>query len=540
MMIARTAPTQMPRPHPPILRRLRRRDPRVATRGAWTPGLARHLGLWVAILACATGATAQAQVRARGSVTPDLALEGVTVIDVATGARLPDHVVVVRAGKIAAVMPRRGWRPAPGTRVLPLRGRFVIPGLWDMHVEQALPLWQAAPPDSNAEFFHPLLLAHGVTGVRDVAGPMPVVRRWIAAIERGERVGPRIVYTGPKVGQGPVAAGAPATLANAADVEATIRALKAGGAIGAYLSELDPRLMPALARALQQAELPLEGPVPPAWSLDSLVRDGLRVIDHLGGILFATVADEARVRREHTVYVERPWWAQVGWKLGVMHRPEFALSLALPHQDDERARAVFSRLARDSVFQVPTLRLLGTLHRSADSLVRLPPEPFGLRAPRRPWNNYSAEPYPATHPMTQAFLRMRWSVGAMQRAGVPLLAGSDTPNLWAMPGASLHDELALLVGAGLTPLQAIQSATIRPAQYLRATDSLGTVAAGRVADLLVLEGDPTVSIANTRRISMVVVRGTVLDTAALAAMRERARVMAERISAWWRQHPEAR
>lgn len=484
------------------------------------------------------GVVRDAQAQAGGrSAAAEVALEGVTVIDVVSGARLPDQVVVVRDGRIAAVTPRRGWRASARTRVIALRGRYVIPGLWDMHVEEALPLWTAAPIDSNADFFHPLLLAYGVTGVRDVAGPMPVLRAWREAIARGERMGPRIVYTGPKLGQGAVASGAPDSLATERDVVAAVRALKDGGARGAYLSQLDPRLRPALAQALQQAGLPLEGPVPPAWSMEELVRDGLRVVDHLGGVLFATVANAARVRREHRVFVERPWWAEIGWKLGVMHRPEFALALAMPEQSDDSARALFSRLARDTVYQAPTLRLLGTLHRSADTLVRLPAEPFRLRPPPRPWNDFSAEPYPADHVMARAYARMRWSVAAMQRAGVPILAASDTPNLWAMPGASLHDELALLVGAGLTPLQALQSATITPARYLGATDSLGTVSPGRVADLVVLDGDPTAQIANTRRIAMVVVRGTPLDSAALAALHARGRTMAERITAWWRQRP---
>ncbi len=540
MMIARSAPTQMPRSLFPYSRRRLPSHSRAVRRGVALPRAVCRRVLAAAVLACSAAGPAQAQASPRGGVAADVALSGVTVIDVTTGVRLADHVVVLRGGRVVTVAPRQGWRAAPGTRVLTQRGRYVIPGLWDMHVEQALPLWQAAPVDSNAGYFHPLLLAHGVTGVRDVAGPMPVVRQWIAAIERGDGLGPRMVYTGPKLGQGAVAAGAPDTLATASDVVAAVRALKAGGARGAYLSDLDRRLMPALAAALRQEGLPLEGPVPPAWSLLEQLGHGLRVMDHLGGVLFATVANEARVRREHEVYVERPWWAQLGWKVGVMHRPDFPVALALPHQDDDSARAVFARLARDTVYQVPTLRLLGTLHRAADTLVRLPPEPYTLRAPRRPWNGYSAEPYPAEHPMARAFERMRWSVREMQRAGVPILAGSDTPNLWAMPGASLHDELALLVGAGLTPLQALQSATIRPAEYLRATDSLGTVAVGRVADLLVLEGDPTVDIANTRRIAMVVVRGTVLDAPALAALRARGAAMAGRISAWWRAHPEGR
>ena len=106
----------------------------------------------------------------------------------------------------------------------------------------------------------------------------------------------------------------------------------------------------------------------------------------------------------------------------------------------------------------------------------------------------------------------------MHRAGLAMLTGTDSPIAPSPPGVALHDELGLLVQAGLTPLAALRAATVEPARYFSATDSLGSVAAGKVADLLVLDADPTVEIRNARRIHVVLADGRVYDSAARSAM----------------------
>ena len=480
------------------------------------------------VLAQGNGVPGRASTRA--GVT---ALVGATVIDVVSGERRPDQVVVVSGGRIREVVPQKGWRAPRGATIVVVSGRFIIPGLWDMHVEQALPLWDRAPVDSNAAFFHPLFLAHGVTGVRDVAGSMSVVRGWRDAIERGERIGPRIVFTGPKIGMGPVVPGAPFPLLTARDVEATVLALKTGGASAAYLLQLNAPLLPALAASLARHQLPLEGNVPLNTTVRAQITMGQRTIDHMDGLVAAAATDEERVRRTLQLVDTPTWWARWGWKLGLMDRPEYPSALALKRFSEERAESLFVQLAKRHVYQVPTLRLLGVLNRSGDSAVRMPPAPLELRPPNHPANGWPAEPYPATHPLSKLQERLQWMVGAMHRAGVPILAGSDAPNLYAAPGLALHDELALLVRAGLSPLEALRSATWRPAEWMGATDSLGTVSAGRVADLLVVSGDPTVDIANARRIEMVMARGRLYDAATLRRWNTSAAVMASAIEGYW-------
>ncbi|MEO7963669.1 MAG: hypothetical protein ABIT38_07140, partial [Gemmatimonadaceae bacterium] len=208
------------------------------------------------------------------------AVSGGTVIDVRTGAHMANATVVVLKGRIQSVE-GAGAHPMPrGMRVIDAKGKFIIPGLWDMHVEQALPVWDRAPVDSNARFFFPLLLAYGVTGVRDVAGPMPVLKRWRDDIERGTRLGPRITYSGPKLGTKPVAAGAPFPLKTDADVKASMKALSAGGATGVYLMELSESLLPAAVQGARSNKLHVGGNLPPKIPLRTAVSSGINALDH--------------------------------------------------------------------------------------------------------------------------------------------------------------------------------------------------------------------------------------------------------------------
>ncbi|MEO7964133.1 MAG: amidohydrolase family protein, partial [Gemmatimonadaceae bacterium] len=292
-------------------------------------------------------------------------------------------------------------------------------------------------------------------------------------------------------------------------------------------------LLPAAVQGARSNKLHVGGNLPPKIPLRTAVSSGINALDHLDGILLASTRDESDVRRAIQLEEERPLWMRALWKLGLSKSIGDPRLYVLSHWSDKSASALFSTLAEHHVYQIATLRLYGTLLGSSDSLVRLPPAPLELRRPPRPSRGWSIEPYSADHPSSRTYDKMLWSVAEMNRKGVPILTASDTPNLFAAPGSSLHDELGLLVRAGLTPLDAIRSATLRPAEFQNATDSLGTVAAGKVADFIVLDDDPTVNIANTRRISLVVSRGRAFDRRALDAMREAGTAMAREIEAYW-------
>jgi imidazolonepropionase-like amidohydrolase len=164
----------------------------------------------------------------------------------------------------------------------------------------------------------------------------------------------------------------------------------------------------------------------------------------------------------------------------------------------------------------------------------MPPEPLGLRVPRDAWRGFSSEPVEASHVLARAHGLHRRLIAEMASAGVPIMAGSDTPNLQAAPGMSLHDELELLVASGMTSLQALRAATTTPADYLGTRDSLGTVAPGMLADFVLLDADPIERIGNTRRIHAVVSRGRFHDRQALDGMIAQGRVAAAPVAAYWR------
>lgn len=460
-----------------------------------------------------------------------IVLEGATVIDVRSGDHIPNAVVVVAGGRIERVAPAGERRQGGGGRVVDVRGKFIIPGLWDMHVEQALPLREGLAVDSNAAFFHPLFIAHGVTGVRDVAGALPILRRWQRDVEAGTHVGPRTIATGPKLS--PRATNATHRVTTPAEAAAATRALRRAGAGAIYISDIADSLHVPLIRTMRGAGLGVEGTLPDGTTLWTAAERGQRVVDHFDGALMASADDEGWVRRRIRWNAERPWWLRALWKLRLVDRPAEPGVVASQSWQEERATALSRHLARHRTYQVPTLRLLGTLMRADDPLLKLPPAPLELRPPRRPWRGWERETVDSTHPLGRTWRTILRTVAVMQREGAPLMAASDAPNLYAAPGVGLHDELGLLVRAGLTPLQALRTATLTPAEYLGATDTLGTVAAGRVADLVILDADPLRDIANTRRIAAVMARGRFLDRRALDSLSALGVARAAEVERYW-------
>jgi imidazolonepropionase-like amidohydrolase len=193
--------------------------------------------------------------------------------------------------------------------------------------------------------------------------------------------------------------------------------------------------------------------------------------------------------------------------------------------DSAKAAALFVRFRRNDTWQVPTLVVLsqpGQLaqggHPTDDSLVAYIP-----KALRDYWHSVPPEFAAKMGALYRVHADL---IGQINRAGVPILAGTDCPNPYVYPGFSLHDELGLLVRAGLTPAEALRTATINPARFLGLTDSLGVVATGKVADLVLLDGNPLQDIANTKRIRAVIQGGRLLDRSTLDRLLARAKALA--------------
>jgi len=444
--------------------------------------------------------------RAQGSASA-VAITHVTVIDVTNGRRLPAHTVIVEGNRIASVEPDGRARMRAGTTVVDGTGKFLIPGLWDMHVHATGPMLD--------RLFLPVLVAHGVTGVREMWGRFAWFDSARAQGARGAFAVPRIV------GSGHILDGAPAIwpgslgAQSADDVRRLVDSLARGGAafIKVY-SRLTPEQFRTAAAESRRHRLPFAGHVPTLVSVAEASDSGMASIEHLQMLTSACSRDEDVLRAEVTAAVASPR----GWdSAGVVQRGQVRRMLST--FDEGRCRAVADRLKRNGTWMVPTLTVLRSIAYLDDSTLasdrRLEFIPRFFSASWNPRNDFRFRM------LTPQDWALRKEVFALQQRiarllherGVEFLAGTDLSNPYIYPGASLHEELRNLVAAGFSPLQSLQAATLNPARFLRATDSLGTVAPGRLADLVVLDADPLLDIGNVERVHAVVVNGRLVTNA---------------------------
>jgi Amidohydrolase family len=426
---------------------------------------------------------------------PTLALTHVTLVDIAAGALLPERTVVVHGDRLLAAGPGRSVAVPAGARVVDGRGRYLIPGLWDHHVHISAP-----------ERVLPLFLAHGVTGVRDM-GNAPLVFRWREEVERGERLGPRIVACGPIVdGPQPSAAAYTFVVAGPEDGRRAVTRLARLGADCVKVYDEVPRAAyHAVAEEARRRGLPLVGHVPNAVTLAEAAAAGQVTNEHLGGLLEAGSREAGALR--HALLHAPPPARQEDIPDRIAARGERALAT----WDAATAERLFRALAADGLAQVPTL-VTKRVQSRIDEIAAAPdPRLRWVSAYDRSWwrparnylFRYRTPAYLAYR--HRAYARELALVGELHRAGVRVLAGTDLGTPWIYPGASLHDELELLVEAGLPPRAALAAATTTPAG----------VEETQAGDWVLLDADPLADIRNVRRIAGVVVRGRWLDRAAL-------------------------
>ena len=437
---------------------------------------------------------------------PATAFVNVTVIDGTDGPARANQTVVVTGGRIAALGDAKTVKVPRGATTIDGTAKFLIPGLWDMH-------YHADNDTANQRRFMAMNVANGVVGVRDMFGSPSIValRR---RIESGEVVGTRMVlgsaiFDGPKpYWPGSVVVGADS------EASAAVAKAKAGGAefIKVYML-LPPPAFFGILRAAKAQGLDVAGHVPYAVDPGMASDSGMRTMEHGYDVMFAIATNAPALQRRAAALLTADRLAG----FGVYNR---LVAEAFNKYDSAAAARLFAKFKANGTWQVPTLAVMTGIGRiyeadySKDSAFRYMPASvqkiWGTM--RTFFPNWKQADWDALKAPAPGYFRM---VGDMNRAGVRILAGTDTPNPGTYPGFTLHHELELLVQAGLTPLQALQAATRNAADFLRASDSLGTVAPGKVADLVLLDANPLEAIGNTQRIAGVMLRGTYRNRAAL-------------------------
>jgi imidazolonepropionase-like amidohydrolase len=425
----------------------------------------------------------------------------VTIINPGTSSVQRNKTVVITGDRITSVSDTEKFLLPKNARVIDATGQYLIPGLWDMHVHSAFGDWFPGGRD----IILPLFIANGVTGVRDMGGDIPVLVEWRQEIASGRIVGPRMVISGPMLDaylpNGKLRFPSSIAINTPASAVAAVDSLKAQGVDFIKVQSVISRdaYLAAAAEAHKQG-LPIVGHVPDKVRIREVVEAGQKSIEHLMGIFEGCSTDEDR-----------------------FIKGEGSLKLLLTTQDRQRCDSLITLLAQNQTWQVPTLAWQrgGTFLDQRD----LKHDPLDKYVPAYwrdvTWRRFSDEMMPdlLRDPLTlrqEYFAENLQMVGAMHRAGVLFMAGTDTaPGIYIMPGFSLHDELANFVEAGFTPMESLQTATSNPARFLGMEASLGSVETGKVADMVLLSANPLEDIRNTRKISMVVANGQFLDRAAL-------------------------
>jgi mono/diheme cytochrome c family protein len=384
--------------------------------------------------------------------------------------------------------------------VVDASGAYLIPGLWDMHAHAAR--------EDRVESFFRLFLANGITGFRDMWGSLDVAAHARARVQTGELPGPtRFVVAGNLV-DGPVGTWPGSLTARTPeDGRRLVDSLHAAGApfIKVYHGLL-PETYFAIAARARELDIPFAGHVPFLVRAADAAAAGQRSNEHLFGVLEGCSADEEAILAEFARSMAaaseaRDMATLAGIGLERVRR-------AVASQDDDVCRHLAQRFIDNETWQVPTLvSLRGKVYprelaAAGDPRMRYftPPQDW---APGR-FGTMTADQEAIVRANAE---RSTQIIGLMAASGVPFLAGTDAPVTWAFPGFGIHDELALLVEAGLTPLQALQAATLNPAWFLGRTAELGTVAEGRLADLVLLDANPLEDITNTTRIRAVIADG---------------------------------
>ena len=442
--------------------------------------------------------------------------ENVNVIPMDRERVLRGQTVVVRDGLISEVGDARRVRVPRGAERIDGRGKYLLPGLIDMHTH----LFSDDDfPEDLAGDELALMLANGVTTIRLMIGtPEHLTMR--RRVEAGDLLGPRLYVASPEVtGRAPgggVFNGR--TVKTPGEARAAVRDFKAAGYDFIKLTtDITPEVYDAVIETAKGSGIRVVGHVDLRVGLRRALAAGQQ-IEHLDSYMEAVLSDDA------------PSKVSVS-DVGVWRKPNWA---SLDYVDDRTVEEVAKATAAAGIYTCPTLTFfkLTFAVEPEDEEVRARPDyryfPQSLRTSRHAaLKRFWTEPPTAERRRRYQQVRDRL-VKAIHEAGGKIMAGSDTPELFLLYGFTLHRELQNLVAAGLSPYSALEAATRNPAEYLRALDRVGTVSRGRRADLLLLEANPLDAIANTGRRAGVMARGRWMPETELRALRDR---IAEKFSA---------
>ncbi len=446
------------------------------------------------------------------ATAPLLVLHNIQWVDVTTGQLVQDQLLVIQQDRIQAILPEAKLTDYPQAQQLDGGGRYLIPGLWDMHVH-----FEGRDLVEDNKLLLPVYLAYGITGVREAASNLaPVVLNWRELVNQQKLLGPKIFTAGQKfeginsLWDGDLEIGSEADMLAGMDKLQQIQV----DFIKITENTLQPDLYLATIKEAKKRSLLVSSHVPYGTSIEQLAEAGLSSLEHASYLLRLGFADEAAVAAQVRAGTLTNQQAAEHYKTGF---------------DQQQALQGYRMLKQLNVAVTPTLiggRQLAHLHdtdHSHDEFLKYLTKDFTSNYQWRIDRMANETPEQQQQRKDKEQL-IASQLPYLQQAGITLLAGSDSAalNTYVYPAQALHDELELFQQAGLTPAQILQTATINGARFMHQDKDYGSIAVGKKADLVLLNQNPLLDIKASRSIDTLLYQGKVYNRATLDQLLQQA------------------
>lgn len=434
----------------------------------------------------------------------DLLILNATILDIESGEEIPGKMIAISGDTIQAVLDMDESDSYTAVKTIDAKNKFVMPGLWDMHVH----FRGGDTLVAENKNLLPLFLAHGVTTVRDAGGDITTsVLEWKKEINSGELTGPAIFTSGPKLdGPRPAWPGS-IEVATLEDIPAALDSLEKLEVdyVKMYDGSLSEEIFYGIIEAAEERGYKTTGHMPMSANILEGVDRGLDGSEHLYYVMKACSPKADSLTEVNPTY-------------GMMDE-------IIATYDPALAKEVFKELKENEVFITPTLHIGKTLSEilevdhDKDSLL-----PFigpGIKETYRGRIEGAKRARASGSTMREDMEhRTMEMIKPMYDSGVPLLAGSDCGpfNSYVYPGGSLHSELERMVAAGLHPVEALKTSVINGPAFFDLQDLYGSIQKGKKADILILKKNPFSNIENLREVSVVLAKGKVYEQENLREM----------------------